>query len=64
MPTSLRNGFSSYFCPHSVALTYFVLAPVPATGLTLGAICVKGFSLGVPGVVCIDPNHEVACSIV
>ena len=44
------HWFFSVFPPQSVALSALVIAIVAATGLALGSFRIRGFSLGIPGV--------------
>ncbi len=47
---ALSDWLFGLFAPQSVGLSALVISIVAATGLALGAIKVRGFSLGIPGV--------------
>lgn len=47
---TLASWFFSVFPPQSISLTVLIISLVAATGLALGSFKLKGFSLGIPGV--------------
>lgn len=50
MGAPLSTWFFQLFPPQSVALTMLMISLVAATGLALGSIRIRGFTLGIPGV--------------
>ncbi len=50
MPASAPSVFFSLFPPASVALTVLAVSIVAVSGLAIGSIRLRGFALGIPGV--------------